>query len=1097
MKLIIGPAASGKTTRIFREIRQAMENAPREKVIYIVPEQVTMKVQKQLTAAVPGHSLMGVNVLSFKRLAYQVLSETAGALRTFLSDTGKCMVLVKIARDHQDELMYYGRNVTQRGFIGQMKLMVTEIIQYGLTEETLREMAGSAPEGSILRAKLSDIALLWHYFLEYTGEHVLASESLLDLLEMYVKDSRLIRSAVIYIDDFNGFTVQEYRLIRQFLKYSRGVCLSLSMTERAFDEAEQTVLSGRIYRDLAVQPFFTVQKTVCRLISLLREEGRTYEVIRMRQAYRSNELMHATNAICHLKTDPWKRPAKDVRGRILPDPQSEVKFVFRLILKMLRDEHMRLSDIAIMACDLENYDDLFAREASLYGFTVFIDRKIDAASNPYIQYLEALGELSVYGYSADSFLKLVKTGLFGLSQDKADQLENQLIARNTFGILRIRELLEESEDEELVTLSRELGAFERKTRGKKTVLELTQAYTELTESYHIRERLGEWADFLEEEGDLASAMRYRRIYEEAGKVQDQLVSVLSNLSVSMQEYTEILKIGLEQLKLGQVPPSMDELLIGDMKRTRLTGQKAVIFTGMNSGSFPWPASSAGLLTDTERQSLVDHYELAAGEKEKLAEQYYLLYTAMGKAGEKIILTGSSGDGEGGVRATSVAYRRLSAVLPDGFEMRQDEVEEDTLPLPMLYDPGEDLSPAMLAYLRSHGLEEAVSMIEKGKGYHPEAGVLSRRVALYLMDPTRKRLSVTQLEKYASCPFAYYLGRALHLKEREAPQVRALEDGNVIHDMLKEAGDYLKHALTEEEAAKLSRDLLEKRQGEFAVYQTNGRYRYYWQKLQKTAARAFRVLSEQAALTDFTESSYEWPFGGVKQDGTMDNDPVREVKIGNISLTGKIDRIDVMTDEGERFVRVIDYKTGRTGYEPGKIYEGLTLQLPVYLKVAADEFEAQPAGFFYFHVAQPIGKMKKFAEMKKAETIDGQMQPYRLDGVVLDDVEIASRMDHSIAEGSGKVLRTSVTKGGKLDARSHTASREQLQDLSRFVERKIGEIAGRMQEGDIRRSPADDTCKYCEFRRACPFDPKSQRGEIRKTVTMKDNEFFKAIRSEEE
>lgn len=1090
MKLIVGPAASGKTTRIFREITAASQHSPREKVIYIVPEQVTMKVQKQLIAAVPGHSLMGIHVLSFKRMAYQVLSEIGSPISTMLSDTGKCMVLVKIARDHQDELMYYGRNVTQRGFIGQMKLMITEIIQYGLTEESLTQMAESSEEGSILHAKLSDIALLWHYFLEYTKDHVLASESLLDVLAERIKESRLVREASIYIDDFSGFTVQEYRLIRAFVKYSRDLSVSLSLTQRAFDEAEELVLSGGTYRELSEQPFYTVQKTVCKLVDLFRDEGKTYEVVRMSQNFRSAELTYVTNAVCHLKTETWTRPAKNIHGRILSDPQAEVKYVFRTILKGVREQGLRLSDIAVLVCDLENYTDLITREASLYGFPVFVDQKIDAAVNPYIQYLEALGDLPIYGYSTESFLKLLKTGLCAVNQDTIDKLENMMIARNTFGLVRIRQILEESEDEELLALSLGLAAFEKETKGKKSVSQITDAYRHFSERFQLREQLESWADLLEEQGDLAGAMRYRRIYDEAGKVLEQLAGVLSDLPVRMEEFTEILKIGLEQLKLGQVPPSMDELLVGDLKRTRLTGEKMLILMGLKSGSFPWSVSAPGLLTDSERDQLRTQHELAAGEKEKLSEQYYLLYCAMGKASDNILLTCASSDGEGNGTAVSIIYRRIESILPDGFRLQETE-EDISLPLPMLYDPGTGLSAAMLSYLRCLGYQSQVEMIEKGKKDEPSPGVLSRKVASYLMDPKRKRLSVTQLEKYASCPFAYYLGRALRLKEREQPEVRALEDGNVIHDILKEASDYLKQVLTEEQAQKLSEDLLQKREGEFALYQTTGRYRYYWQKLQKSAAKAFEVLSRQAALSDFTMTAFEWPFGGIREDGSVD-EALGKVEVGSVLLSGKIDRIDVMNENGERFVRVIDYKTGRTGYEPGRIYEGLTLQLPVYLNVASKAFDAKPAGFFYFHVSQPSEKKEKLSEFVSAGSAEGKMEPYKLDGIFLNDEEIAKRMDHSLEEGKGRVLNASFKKDGKLNATSHKASPEQMEDLSRFVEKKIQEIAGRMGEGDIAKTPVEDACSYCEFKRACPFDPKVNQDAVRQIPKMKDEEFFTMI-----
>lgn len=1095
MKIYIGPSGSGKTRRFFLEIRNHLPQTPRRNIIYIAPEQVTMKLQKELLEYLPGHSLMGVQVLSFKRLAYQVLSGTGMPDVTFLSDTGKCMVLVKIARDHQDELQYYGRNITKRGFIGQMKLMITEIVQYGLTEDNLRQMAEAQPEGSILKAKLSDIALLWHYFLEYTGEHVLASESLLDLMAGKIRDSRLLKDAFVYIDDFNGFTTQEYRIIGELTRYAAEVNIALTMTEGAFEEAEQLALARDDWKKLTLQPFFTVQKTLIKLIGLLRDSGQAYETVRLRKCEKPAELIHVLNAVCHMKSDPWPRKASAVKGHMAADPAAEVRFVFCTILKLLRDEGYRLSDVALLVPGLEEYEQLIRREARLFSFPVFVDSKLSASQNPYLQYLETLGELAVSGFSRDNMIRLMKTGLLGIAPQKADLFENQMIEENLQGIMRIREGLEKTEDEELVRLSLDLGRFYQAVRGQNTASAITGAYQTFTEARGIPETLENIAQYLIEQGDLALAAQYRRIYEEASKVQEELISILGSMNLPMREYTEIFQMGLEQCKLGQTPPSLEELLVGDLKRTHLSSHRMVIIMGIRGGFFPWTVSNPGLLTENERERLGKSWDIASGEREKLAEQYYLLYTAMGKAREKILFTGCLSGMDGKAGTMSALWRRLSLVA--GEDWIQDGEEDSLLmPLPMIYDTRKPLSPALKAYFRTHGYASQMDLMERGKHYQLEDAVLSPQVSRYLLDPSARRLSITQLESYASCPYGYFLSRGLHLQERREPTVRALEDGNVLHDILKEAGSYLDQGLTREEADTITAELAGKREAEFAVYQTSGRYKYYWKKLQQTAARALYILSEQAALSDFKGRVFEWPFGGVAEDGSFDKKS-SEVKIGGVSLAGKIDRIDVLDEDGSRFLQVIDYKSGTTSYDPASVYEGLTLQLPVYLQVAGDRFNAAPAGFFYFHLSQSPIKNEDGSVPDPAGDKDRQLKASRLDGVFLDDTELAKRMDHSLEDGKGKVLNASITAKGQFHANNHKATPEQLHDLELFTARKISEIAENMKQGNIPRYPVkqkDTVCTYCPYRGACAMDERLPGAKIHQIARMDDAEFWEKIKT---
>ena len=1113
LTLITGPAASGKTYLIFQKIRQSLMQDQTRRIIYIVPEQVTMKIQKQLLSFMPGESMMGVQVLSFKRLSYRVLSQTgmgteSASGMSFLSDTGKAMVLYKIARDHQDELVYYGRVVSQRGFIGQMKLMITEIIQYGLDEPVLRQMASSQPEGSILRAKLQDIALLWHYFLEYTKDHALASESLLDLLSQQLQGAELLTDALVFIDDFDGFTTQEYRVIAGLLLKAKQVYISLSMTDSAFSQAESLVLDGRSFKELPRQLFYTVQKTLIKLIEEAKGLGMSYDIIHTHHSAREYELTFVMNALTHMRRESYRGKARHVFGISCQNPEKEAQAVFECIRGMMIREGLKLRDIAVLCCGLENYRQSLISLSSLYGFSLFIDERTQAAENPLLQLLEAMGSVLRTSFSQDSLLQLLKTSLLGLDEAQTDRLENEILRQNIFGYDRLSQLLLSFGEEAMDDLAHALTNLYEGTKGKILCGGYIRAYLDFLDACKVQEKLESWALSLEEGGLLSKAAEYRRIYEEAIKLQKELSDILGEVPIDTEGYTQLLKIGLEQLKLGHTPPSLDELLVGDLKRTKLTACKVIFLMGVRGGSFPWSEEGQGLITDHEREKLSGTWELAAGEREKLTEQYYLLYQMMGKAEKRMIFTSCSLLSDGTLLTPSPLWKRLQAVCGEGWELSAADQEENlsgekdapflALPPPkaLLYRERDGLAGPYADFLSSLGFGEDLSVINKGRDYHLFDGALDPKTASLMLDPTRKSLSVTQLERYAQCPFSYFLRYGISLKEREKPQVRMLEDGNVLHDMLKEAGEYLKLGLSREEAGRLSRELLEKRTAEFGVYQTSGRYRYYWQKLQKTAAKAFYALSSQAVSSDFKQSAFEWAFGIPDENGKMTN---RDFAIGGVRLIGKIDRVDLLDMDGERFAMVIDYKSGRTGYDPSDIYAGVSLQLPIYLEVAKDRFDAKPAGFFYFHLSQKDSETNKLKDLSDEAILQDQLKNARLDGVFTNRPEIAFHMDRGIPEGDPRVLKARLTKTGKFHAGDHTASEENFADLSAFVKHKVTDLSRKMQEGKIAASPLKDSkgsaCRYCTYRSICPFDEHLPGAAARKKETMKDKEFWKRLEEE--
>ena len=310
LELILGPAAGGKTTKLEEKICQIAQTDAQQPVIYIVPEQTTLKVQQRILKQMPGQSMLGTEILSFNRLAHRIFSETGMPQVKLLDDMGKCMVLYKLARDHKEELIYYGSSAGQKGFIGQLKLMVTELFQYGMDDESLQTLIDQQPEDSILAAKLKDIALLWKYFKAYTGEQVIATEAVLDLLAQRLEKSAFVQDSYVFVDDFSGFTPQQYRILTTLALKSKGLTIALSITPEAY----KAVQSVQDWRELPKQLFFTTGKTVWKLQQMAREYQVPFKISWSMQINRSAELAHVTEQLCRTVPRAFGRPSRQVKG---------------------------------------------------------------------------------------------------------------------------------------------------------------------------------------------------------------------------------------------------------------------------------------------------------------------------------------------------------------------------------------------------------------------------------------------------------------------------------------------------------------------------------------------------------------------------------------------------------------------------------------------------------------------------------------------------------------------------------------------------------------------------------------------------------------
>ncbi len=1088
--IIAGPGQTGKTTFLQQQIIDTTIEEPEQRIIYIVPEQSTLMVQQQLLNKHPRHGILKVEILSFNRMAYRVLQETGSDQDRTLDDMGKSMLLYKIALDHQDELIYYKDSIRKQGFIGQLKIMMTEIYQYRLDSAFFDRILSNLDQDSTLYRKLHDIRILTDAFREKTTSGQIPTEQLLDLLEEKIPESQILDGADIYMDDFFGFTPQQYGVLDQLWKKARRVRMTLPIDSKTLKSRHAD--EGSMYYQSV------------KILKKLEEMGIQEKVRYLDTSYKDPVLRTVTEEMLRVRLSERiiEDPDHKVRVYKTERPEDETEWVLSSIMRDVQFGGLRFEDTAMLVGSQETYLPLIERLAGRYKIPVFLDRRAELNEHPAVRMLMDALYMVTHRYTYDAVFSWAKSGYLPYPEDRLDQLENMALKWGLRGRERYKAAFQElcEEDEELRERTETIfEALKGLESGKAPADQYTEAFILLMRALGLESQLAEQAAFLQEEGQASKAAFYEQTYEAVLAVLEQMHLVLGTETVDLESYSEILNTGLLQSRIGILPPAPDQVQVADLTRSRIANVRSLYIMGFQDESFPQIAEDPGLLSDVERKKISTYHDVAADRTLRMGEQIFYLYNALGKASDKVTFTYSTTDGQGASKRPSTYVQQLNALLGK----QNLYTREEALPMHpdwLLDRLSRGLEPAPKEasekkWLKDHDRGPYLDLVEQGRLDELPEEALGNEELWKLAGLDRHAVSVTQLEQYARCPFSYFLRYGLNLKEREILDVRPLDDGNVLHELLENVGAELarEEVLSEQEIEARMDRILEIESEQFSRYLANSRFRYYWGKLKNSAVKAIRVLTEQIRLGEFYPEAFEWTFGGP--GGGRKALEILLPDGRSMMLMGKIDRADRLKYGEEEFIRIVDYKTGRTSWSLWDVFDGIKLQLPLYMEAYQQQKGGKPAGLFYFHLVPPT--QKGDPEQSAADKEREILKSMHLDGLILDDPVIVEKMDENLGPGMGRssVLPVYITQTGKVSGESK-ADDDQFQALLAFARKKAAQMGDEIVSGRVEPNPIVEgqtiACSYCPYKNACRLDPARHPEKVRRLDGHKNEKFWESI-----
>ena len=1113
LRFYFGPSGSGKSHRIYEEIMQRAAQEPGRNFLIIVPDQFTMQTQKDLVMRSDRGGILNIDVLSFGRLSHRILEEVGTKEMPVLDDTGKSLVLQKIAADLKEQLPAMGSLLHKQGYIHEVKSAISEFMQYGISTQDMDKLIASAEKRGALAMKLRDLKTLYRGFQDYIRDHFITTEETLDVLRRSLVKSKILPDSVVVFDGFTGFTPIQNRLIQELMR----VCEETIVTVTIGEEEDPYQMDGE------QKLFHLSKKTVADLVKLAAEA----EVTRGEDVFVKggpNRFAEAP-ALCYLEQnlfryqyEPYTEKQHEIHMFEALSPREEVHQTALYIRKLIREEGLTYRDIAVVIGDLEGYASYVETEFGQLEIPCFLDRTRGIVLNPMIEYIKSALQLYIRDFSYDTVFHFLRSGMADISREEIDELENYVIRTGARGYRTYSRLFTRRTEE------MQQGSGQEDTERAEETMErlnrIRQQFMDAVEILHMgsQEKAGDYVshlyDFLEQnqvqqkllnyqqqfekEGDLSRAREYAQIYRLVMDLLDQVYELLGEEEISRQEFADILEAGFGEITVGTIPQNVDRIVVGDMERTRLKQVKVLFFLGVNDGNIPKNASKGGIISDMDREFLIESgTEMAPSPRQQMYIQRLYLYLNMTKPSEQLYLSYAKVNSEGkGIRpsylidtvrklfpAMSVEYPQNRSRL-EQIEGRQEgarylaeelrEYVEGTL-------PEEERQDFYLMYRAYEADAAGRDLLTRAAFRRYRESGLSRIVARALYGQQLEN-SVSRLETYAACACRHFLQYGLSLQEREEFGFEASDMGTVYHAVLENFAGKLAESnltwwdFTEDFAAKAVKESVEAyaaTYGETVLY-SSARNEYAITRMSRILTRTVLTLQKHLKQGSFQPDDYELSFRFAEDLDSIHVDLSEDEKM---HLQGRIDRIDVSEDAEHVYVKVIDYKSGNRKFDLAALYYGLQLQLVVYMNAAMEmesrkhpDKEIVPAALLYYHIDDPT--IETPVELTDEQINEQILAKLRMNGVVNSDPEVVERLDRYMQDKS-VVIPVEKKKDGSFSARSGVLSREEMQMISSYVDAKIRSIGREILDGKIAANPYEkgneEACTYCAYKKVCGFD----------------------------
>ena len=1077
---LFGDEGHGKSTYIIEKIKEDTKNRVRS--FLIVPEQQTVISEKEIASLLPPSAQLYCEAINFTRLANKLFREYGGLRYNYISNSGKSLAMYRaicLCRDFLKE--YKIQKGHEKSCIKLFLGAIGELKAYSISQERL-SLAIQEIENPHFKGKLEDISLIWSTFDKIISESYDDPLDDILMLESKLRQHNYFKGTNVYIDSFYSFTSSQLKVIEHIFEQADNVTIAL--------DCPFNCLLGKMQ-------YAKITDARDRLFSICRQLNKKYEAIAFDTDYK-----HTSKGIGLLCDKVWDFSSDTVYAEGIELIQAEDEFAeceyVASKIKELIMSGAKYSDIAVIMRNSATYKGIIDYSFDKYDIPYFYSTSTSIVSMPVIKMVfSALNAISAYRY--EDIIAYIKCGYTHIDENQLNDFESYMFRWNIYGKKFKNEeywaanpdgYVEKPTITQLETLAsvnnvrdeiiKKLEILESAFIKNSSVKDICKAVFQFLSAHNIRAQLQGEIDSCDSRQD---AYELSQVWNLLISSLDTLVSICGESIVSVDEFITLLKYALEDNKIGTIPSSEDNVVIGDAPTIRIKNIKHSFILGVNEGCFPAEISDEGFFTDTDKITL-ETYGIDLSSKTDIRSDDELLAfrNALSLASDTVTVSCLKSNIKGSNMQPSIAFLRLRSLLGEDYKIKDTS---SILPIDKIYNPrvakefvggNPDLMQAIKELYPLENLPQG--------DFSNENLSISDKTANELFG-NHIYLSKTSIESFASCKLKYYCDYILKLKPSKKITFASNHIGTLNHliierffTMQRDEG-FDASSLTDDEIENIIDDTI----NYYALLvcgskSVSSKLRHLFDRLKRSLVVYIREI-----INEFKQSEFNSEFFELSLTGDGDSAPKSLVfKIGEgatASLVGTADRVDIYRKDGVTYVKVIDYKSGSEKISREFISQGFGLQLFIYLftlcKISDGEFkdkllagtsEIKPAGIMYF----PMNISKKNVDYdvdldsKELSKIEKSTISERIErsGFFLDNITVLEAQDKDL---QGKYIPD------RSKHRDSYLSLEDFEDIYKELQLAIDKIGTEILSGSASSEPVKitskhDPCIYCEHASVC-------------------------------
>ena len=1035
---ICGRAGSGKTTWLCHRIGQAIKDG--QPSYLIVPDQYTLQAERELMRHLHTEGLWSTEVLSISRLCERILAQKPSSLQP-MDRRGQAMSVSRMLLSLQDELPVYGRYAKSPQFAATLAGEIAEYKRFGITPEALYQAGHTRPH-------LTEIAKVYDAYQNHLSGVYQDSEDKINLCIDLVPETTFLQGALVCIDGFEMLTKQVYQLIEALLIQCADVCISFRLGQKT---------------DADAPTFLTEQKHFERVLAIAQRHGIDQQTIWLPREQQANPPRFAQSpALAYLeshlfayRSQPYSKQTDSISLIYAGNPWQEAEDCARQAFALIREKGLRYSEIAVVSADIELYGPLLQRAFSLYDIPMFWDVKRKVSTHPAAQYVVQALRVAQNQKHARDVIRFLKSGFTRLDQLQCEQMQGWV---RRYGLLSFRSTPPSSMDEEEQTAYRclyhllfdPLDTLHTNLKKAKTAKQQAEFLIQYLEEDGFIERLQALIDqtYLEEPEVASQAHEFFTLL---GDLLAQMIHVLGDQVMSAGDFATLLSSGLAAEEIGLLPSQNDAINAGSILRSKMDEIKALFVLGLSAGKVPAGTVESGLLSRSDH-ILLEKNGLWMGhnEAERASEEELALYSVFCKPSQWLFLSYPQADLSGKQLLPSPYVSQIAQLFPHAIYRSAQKPHEVSLPkatlLPLAQairrvEDGEVVDPVWGAAYQALAQMDDCQISQAFGNLHTQNDEIGPSLAkqLYTDATGRYTMPITGLETLARCPFRHFMERGLKLAPADAFGKTFIDEGNYYHSVLQHFLLLYQDKQLTWEQCKVAIDTLcqsyEEQEYLRGPYAQDVRTALQAEKQRDSLYRAGWMVYRQVQSGRFIPANTEVPcrVSVPLSDGTQG------------MAKGVIDRIDLKQEDGERYVRVVDYKSGdASSADLTRFSCGVSLQLPLYLQMAAQQTHASAS-------AMAISVVRTGVQEADPEKAEQDCSTQKLKGFYTqygqDD--------------------TSVSTNHK----TRLLTEEQMQKILSDAMKTTADLFETLSQGNTSPNPlkgAVDGCEHCSFANACGY-----------------------------